>query len=202
MGELTQQLIVAQEPSLDPSTHAGHLTTACNSRSRVLITSGLLRCLNSHPYTSTETQKHNFKIANTTNIWILKMNDTILVNFAWLQRDVWGSQLRKKGDLFRVTLECVWSKRVVMSKEGGAELRSFTALSRKVLMTPTRSTYQRDAPVTRRPRLGLYPKILRYSIIHVFHYNGSEEILHPQPSHSKFNNQHVLFLFFFTCAQQ
>lgn len=54
----TQQLTVAEEPYLGSRT--------CNFRSRAPITSSLLRCLNSHERTSTQTQmhKHNLKIVN------------------------------------------------------------------------------------------------------------------------------------------
>lgn len=86
---------------------------------------------------------------------------------------------------------------------GGAQLRSSTTLLGEVLMTSTRSTFQRDAPVTRRPRLGSLPKVLPlpYGLCLPLQWALRRYSAHNQAIENSVTSVFCL-CFIFICAQQ
>lgn len=154
-----------------------------------------------------QTHKHNFKIINATKIWIPKMNDSLLANLAGWLRSVWGSWLTKK-DLLRAKRVCIeemadYNLNQEQRGWAGATLGSCTVLFRKVLMTPTRSTYQRHAPKTWGPRLGSHPKAppLPHGPCLPFQWTLRRHSIHNQTITNSIINMFCLYSFF-RCSQQ
>lgn len=156
-----------------------------------------------------QTHKHNFKIINATkdlgseNEWSCNSQLCVtaekclrqLADKERLAKSKERSQMEEMGDYNLNQEQRGWA---------GATLGSCTAvLFQKVLMTSTRSTYQRHAPITWGSQLGPHPKVLPlpHGPCLPFQWTLRRHSIHNQTITNSIINMFCLY-FFLRCAQQ